>query len=412
MEKTGDREITIVAKGPVVDGIARYTASAKGHWQNQTLVAFANDSLADNKAFQGTNSAPGALLPFNRSAPACSGIIFHGLGSHKTKIVHAWCRSSFCGLPAPGPPPPGPPPPTPHHDTDCTDQPNNADIPPAKRHFISVYSSLDLHTWQAHGAVFNPIIPEGVLYRPHVLYNAVTRKFVMWYKVHGGTNRPGHSYGVAVADHFTGPFEVEVDIADVKGDVSDQTLFQDDDGQAYLVHTGNIDRLNENFTNVRGGANNTQKVPRPSGWEGSVMFKRSHAGVNRYYILGGHYCCACKGGSNAYVFMAQGSPLGKYSYVVDIGVNTSDSGGQNRQHSPYRWTTHAQTSSAFIIPFVSDRNESSTQVVVLGNQWVTATAADAYARNKDLLYWALLSFNESTGVPMPLVHQTEVDVNV
>jgi hypothetical protein len=29
---------------------------------------------------------------------------------------------------------------------------------------------------------------------------------------------------------------------------------------------------------------------------------------SRYYVIGGHYCCACKGGSNAYVFVA-GSPL-------------------------------------------------------------------------------------------------------
>ena len=52
MESTGDREITIVANGPVVNGVARYTASAAGHWQNQPLVAFANDTLASNKFFQ------------------------------------------------------------------------------------------------------------------------------------------------------------------------------------------------------------------------------------------------------------------------------------------------------------------------------------------------------------------------
>jgi hypothetical protein len=52
------------------------------------------------------------------------------------------------------------------------------------------------------------------------------------------------------------------------------------------------------------------------------------------------------------------------------------------------------------------------QVIVLGNQWVTASAATGHARNKDLLYWVALSFNETTGVPFPLERENENTVEV
>ena len=303
------------------------------------------------------------------------------------------------------------------HDTDCTDTPNNATIAPSNRHFISVYSTTDFESWQAHGSVFNPVIPDGVMYRPHVLYNKVTRKFVMWYKVHNLYNRSvGGQYGVAVSDSFAGPFMVE-EAAMYLQYGGDHTLFQDDDGRAFLVYHASIQLLNSEFTGFEEGQHNSKNLPDPRRWEGTVMFKRSSGGVSRYYILGGHYCCACKGGSNAYVFMAEGSPLATYSFVGDIGVNTSTS--SDDEHSPYRWITRAQTSSAFAVPtpsnqsacsIQSDSNES--QIIILGNQWVTAPASARFARNQDLLYWALLEFDENTGIPRAIQHQDQTMINI
>ena len=114
------------------------------------------------------------------------------------------------------------------------------------------------------------------------------------------------------------------------------------------------------------------------------MFKRRAAGVDWYYVVGGHYCCACRGGSNAYVWMAEGSPLAEYTFVGDIGVNTTTTsgGGERDKHSPYQWATRAQTSSAFVVPVSGGDGggEPEMQVVLLGNQWVTASAASGEHR--------------------------------
>ena len=122
------------------------------------------------------------------------------------------------------------------------------------------------------------------------------------------------------------------------------------------------------------------------------------SGQLRYFIIGGHNCCACKGGSNAYVFVALGSPLGDWRYVGDIGENKTQcalqrgpsgwAGCYQGGHSPLQWSDHAQTAAAFAIR-EAGRNEST--VVLLSNQWVTAPGP-LYARNADLLYWARLEF--------------------
>ena len=296
------------------------------------------------------------------------------------------------------------------NDTDCVDTPNSASVPVAKRHAIIVYSSEDLTTWKAHYNVFVPVIDKGVMYRPHVLFNEMTNKFVMWYKVHFSANRTS-TYGVAASENFAGPFKIVVDsVPDLwsHGAIGDEYLFQDDDGKAYLVRHKAIEQLNETFTGV--DKLHRQTLPSNGGWEGTVMFKRIFPGnVARYYVLGGHYCCACKGGSNVYVFMAEGSPLSNYIFVGDIGRN----GTENQdKHSPYRWITRAQTSTAFTVKLNPSKGNSpwehESAVVILGNQWITATGATHYARNKDLLYWMVLEFDNATGIPAQIEHSQEL----
>ena len=55
---------------------------------------------------------------------------------------------------------------------------------------------------------------------------------------------------------------------------------------------------------------------------GNAMFTGgvdAASGQRRCFVIGWHNCCACKGGSNAYVMItALGSPLGAWRYVDDI----------------------------------------------------------------------------------------------
>ena len=118
------------------------------------------------------------------------------------------------------------------------------------------------------------------------------------------------------------------------------------------------------------------------------MFKRD--GV--YYLLAGLGCCACKGGSNVVVYTAP-SPLGPFSLQGDVGSNTT-AGHVFDAHSPWNYVTRAQGSKVVPLRWA----DGSTRWLWLGNQWVTAGADVGFARNADLLFWALLGFNATGGV--------------
>ena len=65
------------------------------------------------------------------------------------------------------------------------------------------------------------------MFRPHVLYNPATTRFVLWYKVKTSGETP-HWYGVSTASTPAGPFRVDVAaVPGVEGTPSDHFLFQD-----------------------------------------------------------------------------------------------------------------------------------------------------------------------------------------
>lgn len=107
---------------------------------------------------------------------------------------------------------------------------------------FSCYSSKDLVNWKNEGLVFEPItgIPDhevGVKCigeRPKVVYNAKTKKFVLWFHL------DNMSYlfckaALAVSDSPTGPFEYVGAVKPNLRDCYDMTVFVDRDAKAYLV---------------------------------------------------------------------------------------------------------------------------------------------------------------------------------
>ena len=67
------------------------------------------------------------------------------------------------------------------------------------------YSSTDLKNWRSEGELFKKA-PEGVYYRPHVIFNKKSKKYVLWYnwypKLWDG------QFGVALSDKPEGPFKI------------------------------------------------------------------------------------------------------------------------------------------------------------------------------------------------------------
>jgi len=177
------------------------------------------------------------------------------------------------------------------------------------------YKSTDLSAWTACDDILNSP-PAGVYYRPHVIYNAATKKYVLWYNWYQ-TLWSGQ-YGVAVSDTPTGPFTIvneNVNMKFIAKGLGDLSLFVDDDAQAYVVfttiadHVITVEKLAPDY--LSSTLTNSGTIL-PSA-EACSMFKRN--GI--YYVLSDKMCQFCPEGSGAQVFMAT-NPLGPYSYSNNI----------------------------------------------------------------------------------------------
>jgi hypothetical protein len=177
------------------------------------------------------------------------------------------------------------------------------------------YSSADLTCWTFEGRLL-PAKPEGVYYRPHVVYNATTKKYVLWYNWY--PQLWNGQFGVATSDKPAGPFTIVNDHVTVKQNalgVGDLGVFVDDDGKAYVSyntipnHKVSVELLNDDYTasTLQGSAFIAEHC------EAGSMFKRN----GLYYLLTDYTCCFCTQGSGAQVFTAA-TPLGPYTWRQNI----------------------------------------------------------------------------------------------
>jgi len=176
---------------------------------------------------------------------------------------------------------------------------------------VHCYSSKDLYNWKDEGIAFSvdttnkasDITKGCVIERPKVLFNPKTGKYVMWFHLElKGKGYSAARAAVAISDKVTGPYlymhslrpnantwpinaTVKDSVAAAEGDHTlnslsgnaqaeaglflrrdlktgqmsrDMTLFQDDNGKAYLIaaaeenYTLNISELNDDYTGVTG----------------------------------------------------------------------------------------------------------------------------------------------------------------
>ncbi len=101
---------------------------------------------------------------------------------------------------------------------------------------------------------------DSVLERPKVLYNQKNDNYVMWFHKdgEGAGNYSLAQTGIAVSDSPAGPFRLVDAINPLGKESRDMTLFQDDDGKAYLIYSSEdnwtlyIAELNEDYTGLTG----------------------------------------------------------------------------------------------------------------------------------------------------------------
>lgn len=159
---------------------------------------------------------------------------------------------------------------------------------------IRAYASTDLYNWQDIGLIVppdtqdrtSPLYPAAGLDRPHILYNAATRKFVCWYKQLKGAHQ---TQTVLVADAFTGPYHiVHSGILPLGMGAGDFDLcVNPDDGKAYMyferVHSEVICAdLTDDYTDFTGyySTHFPQPAP-PLVREGICYFRRNH----KHYLI-------------------------------------------------------------------------------------------------------------------------------
>jgi beta-xylosidase len=114
---------------------------------------------------------------------------------------------------------------------------------------VRCYSSTDLYHWKDEGLVIkaatkdpnSDLHPTKVCERPKVVFNAKTKKFVMWLHVDSMDYKAARA-GVAVADKPTGPFTYLGSVRPEGQESRDQTLFQDTDGKVYHIYASETNR--------------------------------------------------------------------------------------------------------------------------------------------------------------------------
>lgn len=211
---------------------------------------------------------------------------------------------------------------------------------------VACYSSSDLYNWKYEGLALempedtdNLPYPESdigvgkVLERPKVIYNEETGKYVMWMHIDNGWY--GYSRaGVAVADSPTGPFEYLGSYRPGDKMGRDMTVFQDDDGTAYIYFSTDengclaVCKLSEDYLSC------TDEVSYCIWWkwrEAPAVFKYN----DTYYMI----TSGCTGwAANEADYATASSPMGPWTQCgnpcVGDGADVTF-GGQSAYVLPY-----------------------------------------------------------------------------
>ena len=227
---------------------------------------------------------------------------------------------------------------------------------------VTCYSSKDLVNWKFEGIVLKPDQAAGGWFgRIGVVYNAKTKKYVLA----GQGGSPSWQFGeyFATSNSPTGPFkfarvqpESEMTFF-VNNNTGDQTLFQDDDGKAYVIASNVKGRTNlyvaplreSDFLAIDGSKTVNIHKSRVGGREGNAMFK--YNGV--YYFCSSDlhgwntsqtYCMSAKNilGPYSEEFVLEGTQH-DFSHVTQTGffIQVKGTKGSFVVNAGDRWSDFA-----------------------------------------------------------------------
>lgn len=164
---------------------------------------------------------------------------------------------------------------------------------------VNLYSSKDLYNWKYEGIILppsddlkNPMHPKRIMDRPHIVYNSMTKQFVMWVKFAGTDENPTdwrkQCMGIAISEDIRKQFRLIKTIRPLGMETGDFDLYiSPSDGKGYFitdrVHTEIvIADLTEDYLDVTGYySSHFPYIGPPFAREAPAFFKRQGA----YYMF-------------------------------------------------------------------------------------------------------------------------------
>jgi beta-xylosidase len=179
-----------------------------------------------------------------------------------------------------------------------------------------VYSSPDLEHWTFEGTLLKDR-PVAIYFRPYVVFNPSTHKYVLWYNWYPNIKPWVGQAGVATSDSPVGPFTIVNPKAQLtRSNTGDGSLFVDDDGTGYFIYTAigegyivRVERLQPDYLDSTGDASSGVAI----GAESPVLFRRN----GLYYTFCGPRCAFCPEGSWLMVYISF-SPMGPYYFAQNL----------------------------------------------------------------------------------------------
>jgi hypothetical protein len=233
---------------------------------------------------------------------------------------------------------------------------------------ITTYSSTDLVNWKLEAVDMPANAASGWFGRLGVAYNATSKKYVLVAQGGGGLY-------FATSDKPNGGFvynNVQMNLPGiVNGATGDQTIFQDDDGQAYLVSSSSNGRANRYVSPLRAAdflaAENAVLVYKGGGREGNCMFK-----YNGTYT----FCSSDLHGWNASQTYCVSATNIKGPYGAEFVLAGTDAD-----------FSHV-TQTGF---FISVQGSAQTTIIFAGDRW-----SDFAGNGLGFNQWMPLTFNGAT----------------
>jgi len=250
---------------------------------------------------------------------------------------------------------------------------------------VSMYRSTDLKTWTFANDVLTATSATSLntsnIERPKIIYNAATKKYVLWAHKENGTNYNEARVVVATSDTVDGNYVYQSEFRPLDNESRDMTLFQDDDGTGYLISAAknnydlNIYKLNDSFT----GIDSLVTVLAGNHREAPAVFKRN--GV--YFLV---TSAATGWNPNQAAYQTATSMAGPWTSPTAFG----DPRTYNSQ-------------STWVQPLTGT---GGTAYLYLGDRWGPATGQQP---NDSTYVWLPITFPTSTSLGMPTSSQITLD---